>query len=147
VARFDTGIRIASPLPAVYRTYLDPTNFPRWVGGYLGMETLEGRPGEVGSEHVIFFGARGRHVAVRETVIAHVPEETFAYVMHSPYTVSSVCVTFEEDGGGGTRLTWRNEVHGRSAAWSLLLPLMVPRMKRSVERNLGRLKRLIEGGT
>ena len=143
LARFATSIFISRPRPAVYRAYLDPASFPHWVDGYVGMETHQGELGGVGSEHSIFFaGPRGR-VTVREAITANEPARSFAYVMHSPYTVSSVRVEFRDE-DAGTRLLWENEVRGRNLLWSSLLPLIVPRMRRSVESNLGRLKSLIE---
>ena len=143
MARFTTSIAISRERGLVYREYLDPANFPTWVSNWLRVETLVGEPGEAGSRHLVYFAGRRGEVVVEESIVSVEPERRFVYVMRSPYTLSTVQVGFETE-GTGTRIRWDNEVHGRNVLWSLLLPVIVPRMKANIERDLSKLKRMIE---
>jgi uncharacterized protein YndB with AHSA1/START domain len=143
VARFTTSITISRERGLVYREYLDPANFPRWVRNWLRMETLVGEPDGAGGRNLVYFAGRRGEVVAEERIVSAEPGRRYVYVMLSPYTVSTVQVDFEEE-GTGTRIRWDNEVRGRNVFWSLLLPAIVPRIKANIERDLSTLKRVIE---
>ena len=143
MARFTTSIAISRERGLVYREYLDPANFPRWVSNWLRMETPVGKPDEAGGQNLVYFAGRSGEIVVEENIVSVEPGRRYVYVMRSPYTVSTVQVGFESE-GTGTRIRWDNEVHGRNALWALLLPAIVPRMKASIEHDLATLKQMIE---
>jgi hypothetical protein len=109
----------------------------------MKMETLKGEPSKEGSEHYLYFGKPSHETVLWEKVTKAVPGRAFAYVLRSRFASSQVSVRFEER-EGHTLIRWENTVQGQNFWWSLLLPIMIIRIRWRTVGNLARLKALIE---
>lgn len=138
-----THVEIARPRAevAVYAT--DPDNATAW---YRNIESVEWRsepPLGVGSRLAFVARFLGRTIAYTYEVKELVPGELFVMATSEGPFPMETTYSWTDASGGGTRMTLRNRGtpsgFGRIAA-----PLMQPAMRRANEKDLKRLKEILE---
>lgn len=135
-------MEIARPPDAVAAYQFDPANDPRWIGGVTSAERLTDGPMAAGSRVRRIGGFLGRPIEWVMDVVELVPDRRMAmHAVRSPFPMD---VTYElAPAGDGTRasIRIRGEARGMYGLLGPLTPLMV---RRSVQSDLGRLKRVLE---
>ena len=135
---------IARPPDAVAAYQFDPANDPTWIGGVTSAERLTDGPMAAGSRVRRIGGFLGRPIEWVMDVVELVPDRRMAmHAVRSPFPMD---VTYElAPAGDGTRasIRIRGEARGMYGLLGPLTPLMV---RRSVQSDLGRLKRALEAG-
>jgi len=129
--------------PEVAAYVLDWRNDPKWIGGIGESRLATAEPFGIGSrvERVAKF--LGKRIEYVNEVVELEPARRLA--MRSVKGPFAMRVTYEvEDAAGGeTRVRLRNE-GGPSRALGLLWPLLSRAVRRATQRDLDRLKRILE---
>jgi hypothetical protein len=131
-------------LPAEVAAYAgDPSNAPRWYVNIKSVEWKTPPPMHVGSKLAFVAQFLGRRLAYTYEVVDLVPGRRLvmktaqgAFPMETTYTWDAV-------GEGQTRMTLRNR--GEPSGFSRITsPLMAAAMRRANQKDLARLKTLLE---
>ncbi|MGN6147230.1 MAG: SRPBCC family protein [Rhizomicrobium sp.] len=124
--------------PAVVaRIMFDPANDTKWIDGAKKVEPFEGDPTTISTRvkrHGAFWG---RDFAWVTETTAHEPDAKFAFKYVEGPMTGEVTYTLMPDGTGST-------VTIRHAGATLVIPGAEAFLKRTLQGDLGRLKRLVE---
>jgi uncharacterized membrane protein len=140
----ETEIEIARPRYQVAAYASDPDNAPAWYSNIESVEWKTARPLEVGSR--IAFAARflGRRLAYTYEVQELVAGERLVMATaHGPFPMETT-YAWTDSAGGGTRMTLRNR-GAPSGFSSVAAPMLARAMRRANEKDLMRLKHVLEG--
>jgi uncharacterized membrane protein len=122
----------------------DPTNAPRWYSNIRSVDWKTPPPIGVGSR--IAFVARflGRRLEYTYEVIELVPGERLVMqTAEGPFAMQTT-YTWSDAGPGQTRMTLRNRGEPSGFA-GVAAPFMTTAMRRANQKDLARLKELMEG--
>jgi uncharacterized protein YndB with AHSA1/START domain len=136
-------VRVERP-PAEVAAYMtDPANDPEWIGG-LREARLQGdppvRPGSRVARVASFLGRRVEYV---NEVVALDAEHLDMRSVVAPFPMH-ITYSFGPD-GGGTGTIVRNRVRGDAKGFAFVGPLLAPMVRRSVQKDLERLREVLEG--
>lgn len=139
--RTEIVIPVLRPIVAAFAA--DPDNAPKWYVNIKSVEWKTPRPLSIGSRVAFVAQFLGRRLAYTYEIAAYVSGERLVmrtaegpFPMETEYTWKTL-----ED--GATRMTLRN--HGEPAGFSrLAAPFMARAMRRANEKDLARLKQLLE---
>ncbi len=138
-----TEIVISQQRDKVAAYAADPTNAPDW---YVNIESVEWKtapPLRVGSRMAFVARFLGRRLAYTYEIVDLVPGQRLVMrTAEGPFPMETT-YTWEEVGGGSTRMTLRNrgEPSGFSKVSALL---MAAAMRRANRKDLAALKKLME---
>ena len=138
-----TEIVINQPRDKVAAYVADPTNAPDW---YVNIESVEWKtapPLRVGSRMAFVARFLGRRLAYTYEIVDLVPGQRLVMrTAEGPFPMETT-YTWEEVGGGSTRMTLRNrgEPSGFSKVSALL---MAAAMRRANRKDLAALKKVME---
>jgi len=138
-----TEIVINQPRDKVAAYVADPTNAPDW---YVNIESVEWKtapPLRVGSRMAFLARFLGRRLAYTYEIVDLVPGQRLVMrTAEGPFPMETT-YTWEEVGGGSTRMTLRNR--GEPSGFSKVsAPLMAAAMRRANRKDLAALKKLME---
>jgi uncharacterized membrane protein len=134
-------VRVRRPREEVAGYMTDPANDPEWIGGLREARLLGDGPVVEGSRVARVASFMGRKVEYVNEVTALEPGRILEmrsvkapFPMHITYTF--------EDGEGGTVV--RNHVRGGGGVFSLGSPLFAPMVRRNVQKDLERMREVLE---
>jgi uncharacterized membrane protein len=138
-------VRIRRPRAAVFAFMSDPSNDLQWIGGLRSVRLLGDPPPRVGSRVARVASFLGRRVEYVNEITALEPPSRLEmrsvaapFPMHITYTFDAA-----PDDAGATLV--RNHVRGGSGRlFSIASPLMAPLVRRNVQRDLERLRDVLE---
>jgi ligand-binding SRPBCC domain-containing protein len=136
-------IEIARPRERVAGYAADPDNATAWYENIKAVVWESPRPLAVGTRLAFVAQFLGRRLAYTYEVAELVPSERFVMrTAQGPFPMETT-YTWEEAGGGATRMTLRNR--GEPAGFAKLAAPMVARaMQRANGKDLARLKAILE---
>ena len=136
-------VRVARPPAAVAAYMTDPANDPEWIGG-LREARLEGEPPvRPGSRVARVASFLGRRVEYLNEVVALDAEHLDMRSVVAPFPMH-ITYSFVPDGDGAGTVV-RNRVRGGPGGFFALFgPLLAPMVKRSVQKDLERLRDVLE---
>ena len=139
-----TEILIARPLPEVAAYAGDPSNAPEWYVNIRAVEWRTEPPLVVGSRMAFVATFLGRRLAYTYEVVELVPNARLVMrTSEGPFAMETT-YTWSAEGEGQTRMTLRNR--GEPTGFSrIAAPLMVVAMRRANEKDLAKLKTVLEG--
>jgi uncharacterized membrane protein len=141
----ETEVVIARPRSEVASFASDPDNATSWYQNIKSVEWESPKPLTVGSR--IAFSAQflGRRLVYTYEVREMVPGERFVQgTAQGPFPMETT-YTWEDTPDGGTRMRLRNR--GEPAGFSrLAAPLMASAIRRANNKDLARLKAVLEAG-
>lgn len=140
-----TVIVINLPRRDVAEFAMDPDNAPRWYANIKAVEWKTARPVQPGSRIAFVAEFLGRRLAYTYEVSELVPHERFVMrTAEGPFPMETT-YTWESVANEQTRMTLRNR--GTPAGFSKwMAPFMSLAMRRANQKDLERLKRLLETG-
>jgi uncharacterized membrane protein len=137
-----TEVEINRPREEVAAFASDPDNATRWYVNIKSVEWLTPRPAEKGSRMQFAAQFLGRQITYTYEVRDVVPGERFVMsTAEGPFPMETTYTW--EDTQGGTRMTLRNRGDA-SGFYSLAAPLMSAAMRRANQKDLARLKHILE---
>jgi uncharacterized membrane protein len=135
-------VHVKRPREQVAAYMSDPANDPEWIGGLREARLLGDGPLAEGSRVARVASFMGRKVEYVNEVVGLQPGRMLdmrsvkaPFPMHITYTF--------DDRDGGTTVC--NHVRGGGGLFSLGSPLFAPLVRRSVQRDLERLRDVLEG--
>lgn len=135
-------IDVARAQVAAYAT--DPGNAPEWYVNITAVEWETEPPVRIGSRMAFVARFLGRRLAytyeVRELVDG---ERLVMSTSHGPFPMETT-YTWADDDRGGTVMTLRNAGEP-SGFGAIAAPVMAAAMKRANQKDLARLKKILEG--
>lgn len=136
------SVDIARPPDSVAAYEFEPSNDPSWIGGVTTAVRQTDGPIAAGSRVLRRGGFLGRPIEWLMEVVEHVPGRRLAmHAIRSPFPMD---VTYElEPSGQGTRASIRIRGEARGM-YGILGPLTRILVRRSVQSDLGRLKKRVE---
>jgi len=140
-----TSVEIERPRGEVAGFAADPDNATAWYANIRSVEWVSRPPLEVGSRLSFVASFMGRRLAYTYEVLEHVPGSTLIMsTQEGPFPMET---TYSwEDTVRGTRMTLRNR--GEPSGFSKVgAPLMAQAMRRANQKDLARLKQLLESGS
>lgn len=143
--RLDYKIKfeVNKPVDQTFKAFMDVTLMGDWMTGFKKMETLSGKPGEVGSKYRFVFAEGDKDVIVDEEVIAMKENEVFAFSMENDFLNGTGEFRFAEK-DGKTEITYINDTAGRNIIYKTMLALFRSNIMERNNRDFEKLKSLIE---
>ena len=137
-------ILIERPAGIVSAFVSDPANAPVWHANIKSAEWKSDPLIHVGSRVAFVAEFLGRRLEYTYELVEVVPGEKLAMrSVEGPFPMETV-YTFEETRDGHTRMTLRN--HGEPAGVSkLMTPMIATAMRSANEKDLAKLKEILEG--
>jgi uncharacterized protein YndB with AHSA1/START domain len=138
-----TEIEIARPRAEVSAYVADPSNAPEWYVNIKAVEWKTTPPVAVGSRVAFVAQFLGRKLAYTYEFIDLVPGERLVMrTAEGPFPMETT-YTWEDSGQNRTRMTLRNR--GTPSGFSkIAAPFMASAMRKANEKDLARLKSLLE---
>jgi uncharacterized membrane protein len=137
-------VAIHRPLGAVATYMVDPANDPTWIGGVREVRVETPPPLAVGSRVARVAHFLGKRVEYLNEVTELDPDRVLDMrSVKAPFPMR-VTYSFEAADGGGTTIV-RNRVRGAPGGFFALFgPLLAPLVRRSVQKDLERLRDVLE---
>jgi uncharacterized membrane protein len=122
----------------------DPSNAPRWYVNIKSVEWMTPPPIRAGSRLAFVAQFLGRRLAYTYEIVDLVPDSRLVMrTAEGPFPMETT-YTWEDQGDDRTHMTLRNR--GEPSGFSkLLAPLMATAMRRANQKDLARLKAVLEG--
>jgi uncharacterized membrane protein len=138
-----TEIVIARP-PADVAAYVrNPDNAPRWYVNIKSVEWKTSPPLAVGSRVAFVAHFLGRRLAYTYDIVDLEPETRLVMLTSEGPFPMETTYTWEPAPGAATRMTLRNR--GKPSGFSAIVsPLMASAMRRANQKDLARLKSILE---
>jgi len=134
---------IDAPPDAVARVQFDPTRDPEWIGGVDRIELVTTQPFGLGSQVRRIGGFLGRKIVWLMRVEEYEPDQLVRmHALESPFPMD-VDYVLESAGEGRTRASIRIRGSGGNV-YGMPGFLQASMVRRSVQGDLGRLKRIVE---
>ncbi len=138
-----TQIMIDRPKHVVAGYAADPDNAPKWYVNIKSVEWKTPRPVAVGSRVAFVAEFLGRRMAYTYEIVEWTPGERLVMrTAEGPFPMETQ-YTWESTAEGGCTMTLRN--HGEPKGFSkIAAPVMSRAMRRANEKDLARLKQVLE---
>lgn len=134
-------VRVARPRDEVAAYMTDPANDPEWIGGLREARLLGDAPIAEGSRVARVASFLGRRVEYVNEVTRLEPGRLLDMrSVKAPFPME-ITYTFEEAGGA---TVVRNHVRGGGGLFSLGSPLFAPMVRRNVQKDLERMRDVLE---
>jgi uncharacterized membrane protein len=138
---------IEAPPSAVSAVQFDPTRDPEWIGGVDRVELVTDAPIATGSEVRRIGGFMGRPIEWLMRVETFEPERHVGmHALQAPFPMDVDYRLEPIDGGRRTRASIRIRGDAAGMYGAMPGPLMGWMVRRSVQGDLNRLKRIVESG-
>jgi hypothetical protein len=138
---------IDAPPSAVSAVQFDPTRDPEWIGGVDRVELVTDAPIATGSEVRRIGGFMGRPIEWLMRVETFEPERHVGmHALQAPFPMDVDYRLEPIDGGRRTRASIRIRGDAAGMYGAMPGPLMGWMVRRSVQGDLNRLKRIVESG-
>ena len=139
----EKSVKINRPLPEVFAFVSNTYNVPKWQGGVENVY-LEGPVGNVGTKFTEVRRFMGQEMKSTLEITAFEQNARWAARVIKgpvPYEVSA---TFEDAGGGGTKMTTRVEGEPKGF-FKIAEGMLKGQLEKSLEEDGQRLKGILEG--
>jgi carbon monoxide dehydrogenase subunit G len=134
-------VRVARPPAGVADYMTDPAHDPEWIGGVRSARLETPPPLGAGSRVARVAGFLGKRVEYVNEVLAVDDRHLDMRSVVAPFPMQ-ITYSFEPDGAG---TVVRNRVRGEPGGFFALFgPLLAPIVRRSVQRDLARLRDVLE---
>jgi hypothetical protein len=137
---------IAASPEAVAAVQFDPSRDPEWIGGVDRVEIVTDPPIRLGSKVRRIGGFMGRPITWLMDVQSFEPARHVGmHALEAPFPMDVDYILEPDDGGRRTRASIRIRGDAAGTYGAMPGPLMGWMVRRSVQGDLKRLKRIVEG--
>ena len=138
-----TTITINKSVEKVWEAFMDPSNLPHWLTGFVSIKVLKGKQGEIGSQNEVVFIEHGKEMLFTETVMLITPMQQSRFAMEHKTMSSENDFRFISF-GHYTEIIQTIQIFPKSFLLKLMLPLIKGSLKKKMTKDLSNLKKLIE---
>ncbi|HKZ83714.1 MAG TPA: SRPBCC family protein [Anaerolineae bacterium] len=142
MAKLETSITINRPIEEVFAFAADIANYAEWETGVIAAEVTSPGPVGVGTQYKIDAEFMGRKLETTGELTAYDPPRITAWKATSGPFAMSGSTTFESV-AGGTRVVSAIEAEP-GGFFKLAEPLLVRQMRGQMEKDVKKLKELLE---
>ena len=144
MSKFSVSLEVDKPIQHCWDILMDESRMAEWAIGFQSIETIEGEPMTVGSKHRMVFEERGKELVFIETVKVIDPPREFTFDLDHEVMNSTVSMTLESVGAERTRLVSYTDGRPTKLLLKIMMPFMVPQMKKRQFQQLENLKAIME---
>jgi len=144
MANFTVSVEVDRPMQHCWDILMDESRMAEWAIGFQSIETIEGEPMTVGSKHRMVFEERGKELVFIETVKVIDPPREFTFDLDHEVMNSTVSMTCESVGAERTLLSSHTDGHPTKLLLKIMMPFMVPQMKKRQFQQIENLKAIME---
>lgn len=141
---YSVEVEINKPITETFTAFNDSNSLQKWIPAIKTFETIEEKPGKIGSEYrLLMVDKGGNDVEVREKVLAFVENQKVALSMNTGDMLKTDDFTFLET-LSGTTIKLESVCKTESYLLSCVFPLFKGTFKRVDQENLNNFKSYIE---
>jgi uncharacterized protein YndB with AHSA1/START domain len=100
--RYSTEIHINKSLSETFRMFTDQETMNQWIPEITKIETIEEKPGLVGSEYRITLDNQGQTMTKKEKILAYVQNQKVTFYFDAEGVLKTDDYTFVSDGNSTT---------------------------------------------
>ncbi len=141
--KFENRIIINAHVQKVWDVFTDESMLKAWLSGYKSSRTLSGKPLTIGSKHEMVLEENGREMKFIETVTQVDVPSTYGFTLSHDKMCSKNLTTLKES-GEQTELIQQVDFKATSFLFKLMMPLLKSSICKKSEKDLIKLKALIE---
>ena len=134
---------VNKPVDQTFKVFMDASLAGQWMTGFKRMETLSGKPGEVGSKYRFVFEEGDEEIIVDEEILVMKENEAFAFSMENEMLTGRGEFRFK-DKNGSTEITYINDTAGRNIILKSVLAIFRSSIKERNQKDFEKLKAMIE---
>ena len=139
----DESIVINKPREEVWQFMIDPENVPVYSSNVVEYEKVSGENDQVGRKCRGAVKVAGRRLELTDELV-EIDEGRRAKTVSEDATVPYSLEFTYEDEGGGTKLTWHQEVESLKGVFKFADPIVLRLYARDVRSNLEKAKDILE---
>ena len=124
--KYSTTVEIDLPRGRVVALFDDAERYPAWQESLVGMERLEGEPGQVGTRTHLRHKMGRREITMLETVVRRDLPDVLSATYEAKGVWNQAINQFADLGGGRTR--WMIETEFRCSGFMWLMTRLMPGM-------------------
>ncbi len=140
----ETKIIVNEKRDVVWAKFQDASKMGKWLENFKGIETIEEKPGKIGSKYRLRFDNNGSEIVMTETMTAFKESERFGFVLENEVMHSEVDVKLI-DKGLVTEFVQKEKFHGQNVFWHSLFYWIESTMADNSKKNLDNFKKYAEG--
>ena len=144
MSKFSVSLEVEKPIQHCWDIIMDESRMAEWAIGFKSIETIEGEPMTVGGKHRMVFEERGKEIVFIETIRVIDPPREFTFDLDHEVMNSTVSMTLESNGAERTRLSNHTDGRPTKLLLKIIMPFMVPQMKKRQFQQLENLKAIME---
>ncbi len=141
--KYSTEIKVNKPLSETFQMFSDQENISQWIPEITKIETIEEKPGLVGSEYRITMDNEGQVMTMKEKVLAYVEDKKVTFYFDAESVLKTDDYTFTSD-GSSTTIKLDVSFQAETYILSCMFPYFKGTFKGLDEKYLGNFKNYIE---
>jgi uncharacterized membrane protein len=134
---------VNKPLDQTFKVFMDASLAGQWMTGFKRVETLSGKPGEVGSKYRLVFEEGDKEIIVDEEILVMKENEAFAFSMENEALTGRGEFRFK-DKNGSTEIIYINDTAGPNIILKSVLALFRSNIMERNKKDFEKLKAIIE---
>ncbi len=143
---YESEVSVNKPLNETWAVLSDEAKLPDWIEGYKRSELVSGEAGQVGAVSKIYVDNQGQEMVMQETITALDPDKRMAMTFTMDFMDMDYEVLLDEK-EGKTHIRTKSKVKGNGMMAKSMVALMSSGMKAQENKNLSKLKKVIEENT
>jgi uncharacterized protein YndB with AHSA1/START domain len=140
---YTTQVEINKPIEEVFTMFNNTKNLKEWIPELKSIDTLEAKPGKVGSTYKMVVENNGEEVILQEKILAYVPNEKVTLFYNAGDMLKTDDYNFITV-DGKTRITNNSSCKSSKYLLSCLFPYFKSTFKKQDQGYLNNLKTFIE---
>lgn len=143
---YENEITVNKPIEEAWAVMSDEATLPDWIEGFIKTEHVSGTPNTVGAVSKVYIDEGGKEMTMEETITALKPNEHMAMTFTMDFMNMDYDL-FMEEKDGKTHIRTKSKTIGNDLIAKSIISFMPKGMKAQEDKNLNKLKVIIEGNT
>ena len=141
---YDSQVTIDRPAAEVWAVMQDESKLPDWIEGFQRTEHVSGTPGQVGSVSNVYVDEGGQESMMTETITELIPYQKMGMNFKLEGFMDMDYEMRLEDQGSTTLITSSSVTRGQGFISKCIVAWMKGAMKKQEDKNMAKLKSLVE---
>lgn len=143
---YENEITVNKPIEEAWAVMSDEATLPDWIEGFKKTEHVSGTPNTVGAVSKVYIDEGGKEMTMEETITALKPNEHMAMTFTMDFMNMDYDLYMKEI-DGKTYIKTKSKTTGNGMVAKSIISFMPKAMKTQEDKNLNKLKVLIENNT
>jgi len=141
--QFEIHVEVDKPVNQTFAVFNDVLRMKDWLHNFKSIETLSGKPNEIGSKYKLVVNDDGKDFEMTEVMTGFRENEYFAFRLENEVLTNDVETRFTWE-GQKTEIVTKNKIIGKNIFWKSLFPFFKSTFREHTEGDFIRLKELVE---